>query len=383
MSPAAPAGPLAGVTVVEIASIGPGPFAAMLLADMGADVIRVDRPEPLDRQPPPHLDLLNRGRRSIVVDLKHPDGPSTVLRLVESADVLIEGYRPGVAERLGIGPDECLGRNRRLVYARMTGWGQEGPYAEMAGHDIDYIAMAGVLGAIGRRGGPPAIPLNLIGDFGGGTLMAFGIVCAVLESRASGSGQVVDTAMVDAAALLSTAVHALRAAGAWSDERGTNLLDSGRPWYDVYETADGGYVAVGALERKFYDDLVTRLGLTGLPSRDDPASWDEIRRRFRDAFAARTRDEWEKTFNATDACVVPVLSLSEAAVHPLNAARRVFVNDHDLVQPAPSPRLSRTPGAIRGAPPHAGEHTEAVLRDRGFVEAEIRALLRAGAVRSS
>ena len=374
-------GPLGSVRVIEVASIGPGPFAAMLLADMGADVLRIDRPDASDRQPPPELDVLNRGRRSVIIDLKRPEGAETLLRLVERADVLMEGFRPGVAERLGIGPAECAARNRALVYGRVTGWGQDGPYAPMAGHDIDYIALSGVLDAIGRPGAPPTPPLNLIGDYAGGTLFAFGIACAVLEARRSGAGQVIDCAMLDAAALLSAHFHALRASGAWRGERGTNLLDSGAPFYDVYETADRRFMAVGPLEDKFYEELIRLLDLRELPPRTDRANWGEIRRRIAVAFARRTRAEWAALFDGTDACVVPVLSFEEAAVHPHNAARGTFVDAGGIVQPAPAPRLSRSPAAIRRGPPRPGQHTDEALRDWGFAATDVTALRRAGAVR--
>jgi alpha-methylacyl-CoA racemase len=374
-------GPLAGLRVLEIASIGPGPLATMLLADMGADVVRVDRPVSLDRRPPPEHDLLNRGRRSVVIDLKHPDGPPTLLLLVEQADALVEGLRPGVAERLGIGPHACLTRNRRLIYARITGWGQTGPYAQMAGHDINYVALAGVLHAIGRRGAPPTPALNLVGDYGGGTLLAFGVLCGILEARQSGRGQVIDAAMVDAAAVLATHHYALHAIGEWSDERGTNRLDSGYPAYDVYATADGKYVAVGALEPAFYHELVQRLGLRDLPSGDYRANWDEIRQRFAEAFAGRTRDEWAACFEGSDVCVTPVLSFDEAPAHPHNAARATFVDVNGACQPAPAPRFSRTPGRIGARPPAPGQHTRAALQDWGIAAEEVRRLAASGAIR--
>ncbi|HEU5158730.1 MAG TPA: CaiB/BaiF CoA-transferase family protein [Streptosporangiaceae bacterium] len=374
-------GPLAGVRVIELAGIGPGPFAAMLLADLGAEVIRVDRPEGRFF-PVPSKDLSNRGKRSIAVDLKHDRGKEVVLRLVERSDVLLEGFRPGVTERLGLGPDDCLARNPALVYGRMTGWGQAGPLAHSAGHDIAYIAVAGVLHAIGRAGGPPQVPINLLGDFAGGSMyLVVGVLAALLEARASGAGQVVDAAIVDGAAHLSTFVHAFLAAGAWRDERGVNMLDTGAPWYDVYETADGKHMAVGAIEPKFYAEFVDRLGLDGadLPGQHDAARWRELRERFAAAFKSKTRDEWTEIFLPGDACVAPVLSLTEARAHPYNTARDVFVSGADgEPQPAPAPRFSRTPGAIGGPPATAGAHTREVLTELGFTDVDD--LLAAGAV---
>jgi alpha-methylacyl-CoA racemase len=358
------AGPLRGLRVVELAGLGPAPFAAMLLADLGADVVRVDRagvasPLPGD----PRSDLLNRGKRSIIVDLKHPRGPDLVLDLAERADVLLEGYRPGVVERLGVGPDAALRRNPRLVYGRMTGWGQDGPLAASAGHDVNYVALTGALHAIGRAGGPPQVPLNLLGDFGGGALY---LVVGVLAALRSGRGQVVDAAIVDGAAHLTTMAYGMLAAGTWRDSRGENLLDSGAPFYDVYATADGRYVAVGALEPKFYAELLRLLGLDGdpdLPDRLDVARWPELRRRFAEAFARRTRDEWTEIFEGTDACVAPVLSLAEAPEHPHLAARGTFTRADGVVQPAAAPRFSATPAAPGGPPPAPGEHTAEILTD--------------------
>jgi alpha-methylacyl-CoA racemase len=372
-------GPLSGIRILEIAALGPAPFCAMLLSDLGAEVVRVDRPGPerggLDADP--RLDLLRRGRRSVVVDLKHRHGAATILRLVERADALIEGFRPGVAERLGIGPEPCLARNPRLVYGRMTGWGQEGPLAAAAGHDIDYIALSGALHAIGQAGGPPVPPLNLVGDFGGGALyLAVGVLSALMEASRSGQGQVVDAAMVDGAASLLTLFCGLTAAGHWTEARGANLLDGGAPFYAVYETADGKHLAVGALEPQFYAELLRRLGLNGepLPAQHDRARWPELRRRFAEVFRQRTRNEWCEIFEGTDACVAPVLSLSEAAVHPHLAARRTFVEVDGTVQPAPAPRFSRTPGAIQGPPEPPGGSTGQVLEDWGFSPAEIARL---------
>ena len=375
-------GPLEGVRVVEIAGIGPGPFCAMLLADMGAEVVRVDRPAGRDAQrwPP----LLGRGRRSVVVDLKHERGAEVVLRLAASADALIEGFRPEVAERLGIGPAACLARNPRLLYGRMTGWGQEGPLRHAAGHDIDYIALAGALHPVGRAGQAPTPPLNLVGDFGGGgLLLAFGIACGLVEVRRSGRGQVIDAAVVDGAALLTTMVHELAAVGLWRAERGANLLDGGAPFYDVYETADGQYLAVGALEPQFYAELLARLGLDegGLPAQADRDRWPELRERLAAAFRARTRAEWCEVFDGSDACVAPVLSPSEAPRHPHNRARQAFVAVGGALEPAPAPRFSRTPSAPPSAPPAPGQHTDKVLAGWAAFSAEEIADLRAtGAV---
>ncbi|MGC4896258.1 CaiB/BaiF CoA transferase family protein [Micromonospora sp. DT31] len=363
-------GPLAGLRVVELAGIGPGPFAAMLLADLGADVVRVDRPGPGGPSTvAPGRDLLNRGKRSIVVDLKHPDGAEVVLGLAERAAILVEGWRPGVAERLGVGPQAALARNPALVYGRMTGWGQDGPLARTAGHDIDYIAVAGALHPIGRAGGPPQIPLNLVGDFGGGALyLVVGALAALHLARATGRGQVVDAAVVDGTAHLTTMFAGLLAGGAWQPERGRNLLDGGAPFYDVYATADGGHMAVGALEPQFYAELLRLLGLADadLPAQHDVAGWPVLRARFAQVFAARTRAEWTGVFAGTDACVAPVLSLTEAPHHPHLAARGTFEEHFGLRQPAAAPRLSDTPGAVGGRPPAPGVDTEAVLADWGL-----------------
>ncbi|MDQ4132855.1 MAG: CoA transferase [Actinomycetota bacterium] len=375
-------GPLQDVKVIEVASIGPGPFTAMLLADMGAEVVRVDRVHPRSGPHPPP-EILHRGRRSVAVDLKHPRGVDTVLRLVEQADVLIEGFRPGTMERLGLGPDTCLAHNRRLVYGRMTGWGQTGPLAEAPGHDINFIALSGALAGVARAGERPVPPLNLIGDFGGGGLLqAFGVVCALIEARRSGAGQVVDTAMLDGASLLMTMIYALRAMGLWNDRPGTNLLDSGAHFYDTYETADGRYLAVGALEPHFYAELLRGLGLEGedLPAQLDRTHWPEMKERFAQLFKTRTRDEWCELLEGTDACVSPVLSLEEAPGHPHNRARSTFVERDGVVQPAPAPRFSRTPPAIAGAPPRPGEHTDDILLAWSHSADEIAELRRLGAV---
>lgn len=378
-------GPLAGVRIIEIAGIGPGPFAAMVLSDLGADVIRVDRADRVrpGRSAPTAANVLARGRRSVGVDLKHPDGVELVLELVNAADALIEGFRPGVAERLGVGPDACLARNPRLVYGRMTGWGQDGPYAQMAGHDINYIALAGVLGAVGRAGEAPVPPVNLVGDFGGGgMLLALGVVAALFEARGSGRGQVVDAAMTDGSALLTTFLHGLLAVGAWQPERGTNLLDTGAWFYDVYECADGGWVSIGSLEPQFFAELVTRLEL-GDVEQNDRSTWPERREQVAAVFRTRTRDEWCELLEGTDVCFAPVLGLDEAPHHPHNLARATFVEVDGVVQPAPAPRFSRTPGAIQRPPAATGEHTDEVLADWGVAADRIAALGDAGAIRQA
>jgi alpha-methylacyl-CoA racemase len=378
-------GPLAGVTVIEIAGIGPGPFCGMMLADMGAEVIRVDRADNVRGGDPdlPPADLLNRGRRSIGVDLKSPDGVEVVLELVEKADALIEGFRAGVAERLGIGPDECLARNPRLVYGRMTGWGQNGPYARAAGHDINYIALAGALEPIGRRGEAPVPPLNLVGDFGGGgMLLAFGVVCGVVEAQRSGQGQVIDAAMVDGAAALMTMTHAFRAMGIWDDERGTNMLDTGAHFYDVYETADGKYVSIGSIEPQFYAELLRLTGLEGedLPWQHDRVQWPALKERMAAVFRTKTRDEWCELMEGTDVCFAPVLSIAEAIEHPHNVHRGTFVEVAGIPQPGPAPRFSRTAPEITAPPPHAGQHTDDVLAAAGFDADRIAKLRATGAV---
>jgi alpha-methylacyl-CoA racemase len=372
-------GPLHGIRVLELGGIGPGPFAAMVLADLGADVVRIDRPTATTATAAAPRDLLARGRRSVVVDLKHPGGVEVVLRLAESSDALIEGFRPSVAERLGVGPDVCLARNARLVYGRMTGWGQEGPYAARAGHDINYIALAGALEAIGRAEQPPTPPLNLVGDFGGGgMLLALGVACALVERASSGAGQVVDAAVVDGVALLTTMFH-----GIPMGPRGTNALDGAAPYYDVYECADGRYVAIGAVEPEFYAELRRVLGL------DEP-EWEEQRDRSRwhdrkaelgALFRTRTRDEWCKVFDDVDACFAPVLSLDEAPHHPHNMARGTFLEREGVVQPAPAPRFSRTPGLLDRPPPRPGAHTDEVLSERGFRPDELAELRAEGVIR--
>ena len=370
-------GPLHGVRVVELESLAPAPFGCMILADLGAEVIRVDRPAAPGHPVVQPGDPLARGRRSIRLDLKEPDGVAVLLRLADRADVFVEAFRPGVAERLGFGPEACLERNPRLVYARMTGWGQDGPLAPAAGHDIDYIAVAGALDPIGRAGERPVPPLNLLGDFGGGgMLLAVGVLAALLERERSGRGQVVDAAMVDGAALLATFIYGLRAAGAWRDERGSNLLDGGAPFYDTYQTADGKFVAVGALEPKFYAELLARLGLdpAELPGQLDRDGWPALRGAFSARFAERTQDEWTEAFAGSDACVVPVLSMADAPGHPHNAARGTFTEVAGVTQPAPAPRFSRTPAGQPAPPPPPGGDTSAILAELGYSPAEITAL---------
>ncbi|MGV9349126.1 CaiB/BaiF CoA transferase family protein [Streptomyces spiralis] len=358
-------GPLTGVRVVELAGIGPGPFAAMLLADLGADVVRVDRPGGAGLGIDPAHDLTNRNKRSVIVDLKAPDGPARVLDLAARADVLIEGYRPGVAERLGVGPEDCHARNPRLVYGRMTGWGQDGPLAARAGHDIAYIAVTGTLGMIGEADGPPAVPVNLLGDYAGGSLyLVVGVLAALHHARATGTGQVVDAAIVDGAAHLSTMIHGMLAAGGWQDRRGSNLLDGGCPYYGTYETSDGGHMAVGALEQRFYDEFLRLLGLADLAgAHGDITRWDELRKAVADRFRSRTRQEWTTVFEGSDACVAPVLSLREAPRHPHLAARATFTEHAGLTQPAPAPRFSATPTAVRTGPALPGADTADVARD--------------------
>ncbi|MET9350692.1 CaiB/BaiF CoA transferase family protein [Streptomyces termitum] len=360
-------GPLDGVRVVELAGIGPGPFAAMLLADLGADVVRVDRPGGPGLGVDPARDLTNRNKRSVLVDLKAEDGPAAVLDLVERADVLVEGYRPGVAERLGVGPDACLARNPRLVYGRMTGWGQDGPLAPTAGHDIGYIALTGALGMIGPDpDGPPSIPANLLGDYAGGSLyLVVGVLAALRHAREHGEGQVVDAAIVDGTAHLTTMIHTMLGAGGWQDRRGVNLLDGGCPFYGVYATSDGGHMAVGALEERFYATFARLLGLDEetTAARHDLARWPELREAVAARFRTRTRAEWTGVFEGTDACVAPVLSLREAPGHPHLAARATFAERGGLVQPAPAPRFSATPGTLRRGPALPGADTAEVARD--------------------
>jgi alpha-methylacyl-CoA racemase len=377
-------GPLAGIRIVEIAGIGPGPFAGMLLADLGADVIRVERRGGgfLSGSGSPQ-DLLSRGKRCMCVDLKSADGVATVLDLMRGADALFEGMRPGVAERLGIGPDACLAVNPRLVYGRMTGWGQDGPMAREAGHDINYISLTGALHAMGRRGERPAIPLNLVGDFGGGGLvLAFGMLAALLEAKQSGRGQVVDAAMVDGASILLASIYGAHQTGFFTDERGTNLLDSGAHFYEVYETQDGRYVSVGAIEPQFYAALLEGLGLAHeeLPHQMDRSSWPAMKARLQEIFRTRTRDAWCAHFAGRDACVAPVLAMSEVHEHPHNRARGTFFEAFGARHPHPAPRFGRTPGAVRRAPARLGEHTDEILGEIGYGAERIRVLREAGVV---
>lgn len=373
-------GPLVGVKVVEFAGIGPGPFCGMLLADLGADVVRIDRAESVGRS---HPDLANRGKRSIAIDLKKPEGIEAALSLIGKADALLEGFRPGVMERLGVGPDVALKRNPKLVYGRMTGWGQTGPWSSMAGHDIDYIALTGALHTMGRAGEPPAPPLNLVGDFGGGALyLAMGLLAGIIEARTSGKGQVVDCAMIDGAASLMTMFYGMKAAGIWTAERDANLLDGGAHFYDTYECADGKWLAVGAIEPQFHALLVKGLGLPAdvfqaQMSRDQ---WPDYSRRVAEVIRTRTQDEWMKVFDGTDACVAPVLSMDEAPKHPHNAERKTFVEAFGVTQPGPAPRFSRTAGAVGGAPALAGKQSEDVLKAWGIGVEQAAGFLKSGAV---
>ena len=378
-------GPLEGVKILEIAGIGPGPFAAMMLSDMGAEVLRIDRAQNVGsgRGAPPPGDLLARNRRNVAVDLKNPEGVATVLELVAGADGLLEGFRPGVMERLGLGPDVCLERNPGLVYGRMTGWGQEGPMATAAGHDINYIALAGALDPIGRRGQAPVPPLNLVGDFGGGGMfLAFGMVCALVERARSGQGQVVDAAMVDGAAVLMTMMHAMRGWGAWNDERGTNILDTGAHFYDVYETADGRYVSIGSIEPQFYKELLQKTGLEGedLPHQMDRNHWEPLKERLADVFRTKTRDEWCEIMEGSDVCFAPVLSMGEAPEHPHMKHRGTFREFEGVLQPAPAPRFSRSVAEITRREAAAGEHTDEALSDWGFSAERISKLRETGAI---
>ncbi len=371
-------GPLNGVRILEIAGIGPGPFASMMLSDMGAEILRIDRAQNVRGETgPPPLDFLARGRRSIGLDLKNPEGVEMLLQLVERADAILEGFRPGVMERLGVGPEVCLARNPRIVYGRMTGWGQEGPLAQVAGHDINYIALAGALEPIGRKGQKPLPPLNLVGDFGGGgMLLAFGVACALVERAASGKGQVVDAAMVDGAAVLMAIFHGAEQSGWWKNERGTNMLDGGAHFYDTYETADGKYVSLGSIEPQFYAELIQKLDLADedLPGQMDRSQWESLSERFTKLFKTKTRDQWCEILEGSDVCFAPVLSMSEAREHPHIKARNTFVEVAGAPQPAPAPRFSRTPCEISAPPPHAGQHTDEALGDWGFDASEIARL---------
>ncbi|MFE6926060.1 CaiB/BaiF CoA transferase family protein [Nocardia sp. NPDC057663] len=365
-------GPLAGLRVIELAGIGPGPFATMMLADLGADVVRIDRPAAAGVFPgKPEEDLLNRGKRSVVADLKRPEAVETVLTLLERADVVVEGYRPGVAERLGLGPDACWERNPRLVYGRMTGWGQTGPLAQSAGHDIDYIAVTGALHTIGEADGAPQVPLNLVGDFGGGGMyLVVGILAALRVAERTGQGQVVDAAIVDGAAHLLTGIHAFLNAGAWDDRRGANMLDGGAPYYATYETADGRHMAVGAIESKFYAELLARLAIDAEPRQQhDRSEWPVTRGKIAAAFATRTLAEWCEVFDGSDACVAPVVSLREAVTHPHVEERGSIIDRGGVVQAAPAPRFSLSKTSLGSPPPVPGEHTRAVLEEWGIADA--------------
>ena len=376
-------GPLSGLKILEFEAIGPGPFCGMMLADMGADVLLVDRAaDPRlgfgrDRW----FDVMMRGRRSVTLDLKSPNGVAAAKQLASKADAIIEGFRPGVMERLGLGPDVLLALNPRLVYGRMTGWGQEGPLAARAGHDINYIALTGVLHAIGRKDQAPVPPLNLVGDFGGGgMLLAFGIACGIIEAKTSGKGQVVDAAMVDGASTLATMFAGMQAAERWSETRGDNVLDTGAPWYDIYETKDGKHVAIGSIEPKFYAELLERMELAAeaLPKQHDRAGWPVLRERFATTFKTRTRDEWDAVFKDSDACFAPVLTFTEARAHPHMTARNTFTTVGKISQPAPAPRFSRTPGMISGAPPERGGQGHDALEEWGFSPDEIKSLMAQG-----
>jgi alpha-methylacyl-CoA racemase len=383
-------GPLTGYRIIEIAGIGPGPFAAMLLADLGADVVRVERAGAVRGPVPdgPNGDVSLRGRRNIALDLKNPDGVATLLDLVAGADALIEGFRPGVMERLGVGPDECLARNPKLVFGRMTGWGQAGPYSMAAGHDINYISLAGALAHFGRRGEAPVPPLNMVGDFGGGGMfLAFGVVAALLEAQKSGQGQVVDTAMVDGTAVLMTMFWSMRAAGVFDEnERGSNLLDTGAHFYDVYECSDGEFISVGSIEPQFYAELMRLTGLEGdeeFTHQMDRERWPVLKERIAALFATKTREEWCEIMEHTDVCFAPVLTMAEAREHPHNVARDTFIELGGVPQPAPAPRFSRTANEVNGLPAWPGQHSREILVDCGVDAARIDELLASGAVRQA
>jgi alpha-methylacyl-CoA racemase len=380
-------GPLSGYRIIELAGIGPGPFAAMMLADMGAEVIRVERAQSVRGQAPngAHWDVSLRGRRNIAIDLKNPDGVETLLSLVENADALIEGFRPGVMERLGIGPDVCVARNPKLVFGRMTGWGQEGPYAASAGHDINYISLAGALAHFSRAGEAPVPPLNMVGDYGGGGMfLAYGVVCALLEAQKSGKGQVVDTAMVDGSAVLMTMFWAMKNIGMFDENKpGTNLLDTGAHFYDVFKCSDGKYVSIGSIEPQFYALLLEKTGLVDDPAfaqQMDASHWPALKVKLAEVILTKSRTQWCEIMEGTDVCFAPVLTMSEAAKHPHNVARKTFIEVDGVAQPAPAPRFSRTSAALPTAPAHAGQHSRAVLADWGFSADRITALITGGAV---
>jgi len=380
-------GPLRGLKIIEMAGLGPAPFCAMMLADMGAEVIRIDQKRKAGAPASaffshPRYDVLARGRRSLALDLKQPAGTRVALSLIAKADALLEGFRPGVMERLGLSPETCLQCNPKLVYGRMTGWGQHGPLAAAAGHDINYVALTGALNAIGRPGTPPAVPLNLVGDFGGGAMMmAFGLLCGILEAQRSGRGQVIDAAMTDGAALLAAAMYGFKADGQWSNERSSNMLDGGAPYYDTYTCADGKHIAIGAIEPQFYALLRERLGLNdpAFDHQNDRSRWPDLKRRLAEVFATRTRDQWCELLEGSDACFAPVLDWDEAPRHPHNRERAVFTTVDGVLQPAPAPRFSRTPGTVKSPPVAPGAHSIAILKDCGMSDTEIEALQR-GAV---
>jgi alpha-methylacyl-CoA racemase len=384
-------GPLAGIKIIELAGIGPAPFCAMLLSDMGAEVLRVDRAANVgtdtDRDGnDARYNLLLRGRRNIAVDLKTKDGQDAVLRLIDRADALIEGFRPGVMERLGLAPDICLNRNPRLVYGRMTGWGQDGPIAHIAGHDINYIALSGALAAIGSAGGPPVPPLNLVGDFGGGALyLAMGVLAGILNARTTGKGQVIDCSMVEGAASLMTSMYGALASGAWVEQRGRNRTDGGSHFYHVYETKDGEFISVGSIEPQFYRLLLTHTGLEGvvLPDQSDRAQWTAMQSRFAAIFKQKTRAEWVEIMQQTDICFAPVLTMSEAIKHEHNRHRASFIEIDGIAQPAPAPRFSGTPTEVTRPPARAGENTDEILKDWGFSAGEIAALHQSAAVKAA
>jgi len=378
-------GALDGVRVIELAGIGPGPFCGMMLADMGADVVRIDRAGAVRGGDPanPPANVNARGRRSIGVDLKSDEGRDLVLRMVADADVVFEGFRPGVAERLGLGPEDCMARNPAIVYGRMTGWGQDGPYAQTAGHDINYIALAGALAHIGRDDTGPVPPLNLVGDFGGGGMyLAFGIVCALLSARSTGEGQVVDAAMVDGAASLMSFFYGMLHTGFASERRGENMLDTGAHFYDVYECADGEYISIGSIEPQFYAEMIEKLGLDpdDFADQHDRSRWTELKAKVAAVVVTRTRDEWDAVLEGSDVCYAPVLAVSEAMEHPHHVARGTFVESGGLRQPGPAPRLSGTPGSIRRPPPHEGQHTDELLDELGLGADEVAVLRASGAV---
>ncbi|HEX3863306.1 MAG TPA: CaiB/BaiF CoA-transferase family protein [Stellaceae bacterium] len=384
-------GPLEGIKIVELAGIGPGPFCAMLLSDMGAEVIRVDRAANVGRDigregEDPRFGLMQRGRRNIAVDLKNPRGVEATLRLIDQADALVEGFRPGVMERLGLGPDICLVRNPKLVFGRMTGWGQDGPIAHTAGHDINYIALSGVLHSIGNAGGPPVPPLNLVGDFGGGAMyLAMGVLAGIISARTTGRGQVIDCSMVEGSASLMMMMYGALAAGAWNETRASNRTDGGAPYYRVYETSDGEHVAIGSIEPQFYAELIQHTGLADekLPAQTDRSSWPDMHQRLARIFKTKTRAQWTEIMEQTDICFAPVLRMSEAMSHPHNRHRQSFVEVDGVAQPGPAPRFLGTPSRIQRPPARTGENTDEILRDWGFSAGEITALHQNGAVKAA